>query len=263
MAPNRTNRTGLGAAGLSTTSAFGAPLATLIALTLSLGLLALAGCGDDDDNGVAPGASAELRVIHLSPTAPAVNVFLNQGTPAAVTGLAFPDGTGYLSVPAGTYRVDVAAGATPTPAALTVPGLTLEAGKRYTAVAFDNLAAIKALPLEDDFAGIPAGSIRVRAVHAAPGVGQVDIWNVPAMGAPAPLYTNVDFGVAGGYIDIPAGSYTLGFDVDDDAAPDLTFTTPSLPAGTKANLFAVNDAPGNVFLIAQLNDGTIARIDPN
>jgi len=79
------------------------------------------------------------------------------------------------------------------------------------------------------------GMLRVRAVHAAPGVGQVDIGNIPAAGEPTPLWTNVDFGVAGDAIDLEAGSYTLGVDVDD-MTPDLTFVLPELPAGTFANV---------------------------
>jgi hypothetical protein len=91
-------------------------------------------------------------------------------------------------------------------------------------------------------------------------VGQVDIWNIPATGAPSPLYTDVDYGVAGGAMDLPAGAYTIGFDVDNDANPDVVFDLPSLPAGTVANVFAVSEG-STVFLIAQLQDGTVARID--
>ncbi|HEY8946431.1 MAG TPA: hypothetical protein VIM73_19405, partial [Polyangiaceae bacterium] len=98
--------------------------------------------------------------------------------------------------------------------------------------------------------------------HAAPGVGQVDIWNLPASGAPASLWSNVDFGAAGAALDLEAGAYRIGIDVDNDATPDLTFALPDLEAGAFVNVFAVNDEDANVFLIAQLRDGTTARIDP-
>jgi hypothetical protein len=117
--------------------------------------------------------------------------------------------------------------------------------------------------LEDDYAGLAAGDIRIRAIHTASAVGQVDIWNIPAMGDPGILYENVDYGVAGGALDLPAGAYTVGFDVDDDSSPDVVFDIPALDAGTVANVFAVSDDMGNVFLTAQLNDGTTVRIDPN
>jgi uncharacterized protein (DUF2141 family) len=220
------------------------------------------------DPGVDPGgdiptpAKARLRAIHLSPDAPAVDIFANGGATAAVTNLVFPAGTGYLELDAGTYTFDVAPKDAGVGASvLQVKDLPLESGKSYTAVAYDAVASIKALALVDDYAGLEAGKIRVRAIHAAAGVGQVDIWNIPAMGDPAALYTDVDFGAVGAYLDLPAGAYTLGIDVDNDGTPDLTFTTPALAAGTVANVFAVKQASA-VFLLAQFADGTTARIDP-
>jgi len=207
--------------------------------------------------------TAYLRVLHLSPDAPAVDVFVNGGDDPAVAELAFPDGTEYLALPEGSYDIDVAAAGTSVDdAVLSVDNLTLAADTYYTAVALDELANLGALPLVDDYADLAAASIRVRAIHAAPEVGQVDLWNVPESGEPAPLWTDVDFGVAGAAIDLPAGAYTIGIDVDDDASPDLTFELPELAAGTFANVFAVNDEDGGVFLLAQLRDGSTVRIDP-
>ena len=58
------------------------------------------GSGGDDE-------PARIRVLHLSPDAPGVDVFVNGGDEAAVEALEFPDGTPYLEVPAGTYTFDV------------------------------------------------------------------------------------------------------------------------------------------------------------
>ncbi len=233
-----------------------------LTLSLSLALVTLAGCGDDDVAGPRP-AQAELRALHLSPDAPGVDIFLNGGSKPAVENLAFPNGTGFVSVDPGTYTVAVAASGSPASSAvLTVPDLSLEGEVRYTAVAYDRVSSIKALALVDDLSPVPAGSLRVRAVHTASGVGQVDIWNVPTGGTPAPLYPDFDFGEVGDYLTLPAGAYRLGIDVDNDASPDLLFNLPALPAGTVANVFAVSDASGGVFLLAQFADGTTARIDP-
>ncbi len=220
------------------------------------------GCGDDEGITSIQEDPAELRAIHLSPDAPGVDVFLNAGSQAAVTNLEFEQGTGFLEVDAGTYQIDVApTGTSANDAVLSVPGLQLSPGTSYTAVAYNTLGDIAALALVDDFSGLANGNIRVRAVHTASAVGQVDIWNIPQSGSPAILYENVDFGVAGGYLDLPAGAYTLGFDVDNDANPDVVFALPSLSAGTVANVFAVSNSMGSVYLLAQLTDGTVARID--
>ena len=61
-------------------------------------------------------------------------------------------------------------------------------------------------------------------------------------------------------LELDAGAHRLGFDVDNDRTPDLRFDLPSLPAGSIANLFAVTDLGGEVWLQAQLQDGTVAAI---
>jgi hypothetical protein len=209
------------------------------------------------------GPTAFLRVLHLSPDAPAVDVFANDADDPVVSDLEFPDGTGYLAVPAASYDIDVAAaGTSADDAVLSVNDLALAADTYYTAVAFGELASIGALPLVDDYTDLDEDSIRIRAIHAAPAVGQVDLWSVPEAGDPTPLWTDVDFGVAGDALDVPGGAYTIGVDVNNDASPDLTFELPALPAGTFANVFAVNDADDDVFLLAQLRNGTTVRIDP-
>lgn len=233
----------------------------VFAATLALGTALVTGC--DNDKVTAPEATptANLRVLHLSPDAPAVDVFLNQGTMPAVSNLTFKAGTSYAQVAPGNYRIDISAnGNTAGQSVLNVPSLALEPSRSYTAVAYGNLASIRALALVDDKSALESGKIRVRAIHTAAAVGQVDIWNIPGNGAPAPLYEDVDFGVAGGYLDLPAGAYTLGFDVDNDATPDVVFELPALAAGTVANVFAVTEG-STVFLLAQLQDGTLARID--
>ncbi|HEX6790820.1 MAG TPA: DUF4397 domain-containing protein [Candidatus Krumholzibacteria bacterium] len=236
------------------------------ALVLGVAVLAVAAAGcDDDDNPVSPPvAKANLRAIHLSPDAPEVDIYFNGNATPSVTDLAFNEGTAFLSVDAGTYDVAIAPANTSVGGAvLTVNDVDLDANKRYTAVAFSPVASIGALLLTDDLSTPPAGQIRVRAIHTASAVGQVDIWNIPAVGSPTILYENVDFGVAGGYLTIPAGAYTLGFDVNNDGTPELTFTTPSLAAGTVANIFAVSNAGSNVYLLAQLQNSQVAQINPN
>jgi hypothetical protein len=214
----------------------------------------------DEGPGDTPVAKAKVRAIHLSPDAPAVDLFANDGATAAASGLAFPNSTGYLELDAGTYDFDLAPAGQPASASvLAIDDLALEGGTSYTAAAIGPVASLQALALVDAVDGIPAGSFRVRAIHAAAGVGKVDIW---ALGdTPAKVYSQVDFGVAGDPLDLPAGAYTLGFDVNADATPDLVFETPDLPAGLFINLFAVKQADA-VFLVAQLPDGTTARIDP-
>jgi hypothetical protein len=100
-----------------------------------------------DDRSAPPAGRAKLRVIHLSPDAPAVDVVVLDGSGAIATrlvrNLAFPDATGtYLDVAPGTYRVAVVPAGASTPLLPAASGagrpgvdVTLAAGDVATALA--------------------------------------------------------------------------------------------------------------------------------
>ena len=229
-------------------------------------LAALAGCASEmtaDDRTLAAG-NAGLRVLHLSPDAPAVDVYLDDDTLPAIANLAFTEGSDYAEIAAGPHSVAVtAAGAGPSSPVLEVERADLREGRYYTAIAFDELAApIGAIFVADALDTIPSGRVRLRAIHAAVGIGQVDVWALPEAGDPELLFENLDFGAAADELDVPPGAHRLGIDVNDDGTPDLRFDMPDLSAGTHVNLFAATDAEGAPFLLAQLSGGVTARIDP-
>ena len=141
--------------------------------------------------------------------------------------------------------------------------LTFEDGRSYTAVAFGRVASLGALFFEDDRTDLASTDIRVRAIHGAPDVGQVDVFNVAADGTATSILEDVDFGDVAEPLDLPAGAYTLGVDVNDDATPDLYFELPALEGGTLANVYVTQEAGGAVFALAQLDGATTARIDPS
>jgi hypothetical protein len=207
----------------------------------------------------------QIRVIHLSPDAPAVDVLID-GSLRPVTDLSFPDGTEYLDIDPGSYTFDVVpAGGSIGDSVLTIP-LTLAPDTFYTAVAYDELfggsEAISALALEDDYSAPAAGTARLRAVHTAVGIGEVDIWDVPFFGPLAPLWQDLGFGAVGESLEVSAFPRTIGIDTDNDLVLEATFQVPGLAAGTSANIFAVTDAGDNLFLLVQLRDGTTLRLDP-
>jgi hypothetical protein len=232
-------------------------LLVLAALTLAF----FSGCGDEYTTVYAINGFAGVRLLHLSPDAPAVD-FYAETTTKLVMDEAFKEGSPYVAIEPGTYSFSVVpAGTDPNPGILLIDSARLSTGSSSTVVALNELNAIEGLLLADNNGSPAKGAIRVRAVHAAPGVGQVDIWDVTDPGNPAALYTDVDFKDVGNYALLPAGNYILGFDIDDDGVPDLSFETGVLPEGSIINLFAVNDG-AEVFLIAQFQDGTVVQIDP-
>ncbi len=90
---------------------------------------------------------ARVRVVHASPDAPAVDVWVD-GT-RVFENIAFEDITDFAEVPAGSYNVQVV------PAGETMPvvieaDLTLDAMTDYTVVATDDLADITPIILTAD-----------------------------------------------------------------------------------------------------------------
>ena len=144
---------------------------------------------------------ARVRVVHASPDAPAVDVWVD-GT-RVFENIAFEDITDFAEVPAGSYNVQVV------PAGETMPvvieaDLTLDAMTDYTVIATDELANITPIILTAD-GSAPASGAWVRFFHGSPDAPAVDI----AVAGGAVLFSNVSFQEGTAYLSVPAGSYDL------------------------------------------------------
>lgn len=147
---------------------------------------------------------AMVRVIHASPDAPAVDIYVN-GQPA-FTNLEFPKATNYAEVPAGSYEVKVfpaAAKGSGNPV-INVPALKLDA-KNYTVIATGKVANIAPIVLEDNLAKPAAGKAHVRFVHASPDAPAVDI----TLADGTKIFPNVAFGKYSDFTPVAAGTYNL------------------------------------------------------
>ena len=149
--------------------------------------------------------NAYVRVLHASPDAPAVEVFVDGAK--AVKSLSFPKVTAFLTVPAGSHHLQVF----PAGAAYAAKGgvidatVPFKANVYYTVAAVGTLKAITAKVFSVPM-GMTSTKATVRFIHLSPDAPAVDI---EAKGAGL-IFKNVSFpNRAMAPIEVPTGAYTL------------------------------------------------------
>jgi hypothetical protein len=133
--------------------------------------LLFVGCSDDDTTS-SSASKASIMVVHASPNAPGVDLFVDNNKVNS-TALNFPANTGYLQVDGGTRAIRV--NATGTSTAVINAQLPVEAGKSYTVFAVDSVSKIAPLVLNDNLATPATGKAHVRFVHLSPNAPAVDV----------------------------------------------------------------------------------------
>jgi LPXTG-motif cell wall-anchored protein len=177
--------------------------------------------------------NARVRVIHASPDAPAVDVFVDGS--AVLTNVAFPAISDYLSVPAGEHKIAVAPTGAGEAAAVITANPTFAAGMAYTVAAVGQVATIRGQIFNDNLAAPAAGKAHVRVIHASPDAPSVD---VKVAGGPT-LISALAFPNASDYLPVDVGSYNL--QVTPAGASDVVIDLPNtvLTAGTIYDVVAV------------------------
>jgi len=186
--------------------------------------------------------SAMVRVLHGSPDAPSVDVFVDGNKVAALSGARFGDLTDYVAVPGGTYSIKVCATADNTVCPIGPIDLTFTTGKKYTIAASDLLAQIKANVFTDGSAS--AGKASVRVVHLSADTPAVDVLTQDGS---AKVVENLAYPDATGYLKLAPGSYDLKVcaHADTTVCP-LDPGALDLKAGVAYSVFAIGSLqPGD------------------
>lgn len=221
--------------------------------TLAALVLATAACSDDNNS---PSSNAQVRVVHGSPDAPAVEVLVDNNT--VLDSVAYLDASGYLTVPSGTRNVKVNVYGTTT----TVINANVAVAKdeAYTVIATNTVAAIEPLVLTDDLTAPAAGNIKLRLVHGAPSVDLVDIY-ITAPGADisglSPNLSDVGFKQNSGYLEVAAGDYQVRITPAGTKTVAIDTGALTLAAGQIRTAIAVETvgggAPFTALLLADAN----------
>lgn len=184
--------------------------------------------------GLALGQNAGLRVAHLSPDAPEVDVWVNGSRLEVLSKLAFKAVSDYQSLPAGEVTVWLVPTGKTEPRVMEAR-LRLEAGKRYTLAATGLLAQLRGILLEDAAASPAGGQASLRLVHAVPGFPAVDVR--VGGGSGSLVAQNLSFGQAGAYQGLGSGGLSLVLFATGDTTRGIPLPSLRLESGKSYTLF--------------------------
>jgi hypothetical protein len=141
---------------------------------------------------------SQVRVVHLSTDAPPVDI-APDGEAALVEALAYPAGTDYLALPAGSYDLEIRPAGS-TDVAFDLDALTLDSGTSYSAFAVGELG-------DGSFTVVPAVDAALAGVRV--GHFSADAPNVDVYADGNAILTDVPFGAISDYLYVPAGAYRI------------------------------------------------------
>jgi hypothetical protein len=201
----------------------------VVGATAALALLV--GCKSDDAAvSPVPTGSAKVMMVHASPDAPAVDLLVNNAVVGA--GLAFPNNTAYLTVPAGTQNVKVRVAGTTT--TVIEANLTVAANVNYSVFAADSVSTLTPVVLTDDLSSPAAGKAHVRFVHLSPNAPAVDV----ALQGGVVVFGNKAFKESTEFAPLDAGTYNLEVRLAGTTTVVLPLPNITLQAGKIYTVFA-------------------------
>ena len=202
--------------------------------------------------------TAMVRVLHASPDAPAVDVFLDDAKVDALTNVPFGVISGYLPIPAGDHNVKIYATGTTTGPVIDAD-VTVATGKMYTIAATGAIAAIAAQVIEDT-PSPTCTTAQVRVVHFSADAPAVDVATAGAAPADA-VVKNLAYPTASDYLALPGGSYDLEVRLAGTTTAAIALPGVAVEDCNSYSVFAVGSAAstpvgGNALQVVVAVDGT-------
>jgi hypothetical protein len=152
---------------------------------------------------------SQVRIIDASPDAPGVDIY--QGGSALAYNLGFGTVSSYVSIAPGPATISAATAGSKQQ--LTTARGSFAVSAQYTVLIGNVTGGLSETILTDQSVPAPAGQTSIRildqATHFSPGV---DVYLVPSgatLSSVSPVVANAAFDRNSGYINVPAGTYTL------------------------------------------------------
>jgi len=163
--------------------------------------------------------NSNIRVLHASPNAPAVDVYANDNL--IIKNLAFKELSEYIPVPPGNYNIKVfPTGVTTNPVIDT--NMYVPEDAVYTVAAIGELPDISLYPIQEPTSANNSGVSCVRFIHFSPNAPAVDI----KLADDTIVFSNVPYKSIANYVCVPPGTYT--FIVSPAGLNNVVLTVPDL-----------------------------------
>ncbi|MGG3195215.1 DUF4397 domain-containing protein [Priestia aryabhattai] len=193
-----------------------------------------------------PAQNAEVRIVHASPDAPAVDIFVDDK--ALVEGAKFKDVANSLPLAAGSHKVEVYEAKTKgTKDSIIEATLVVDGGKSYTVAAVNKAENLELQAFTNNKQGME-GKASLRVAHLSPDAPAV---NVGPKGAD-PLFKDLSFKSISGYQVVNPGSYDLSVSTAD-GKEILSLPGTNLQSGKNYTVLAVNTADKLETIVLQDN----------
>lgn len=193
-----------------------------------------------------------VRVLHASPDAPAVDIYVNGSL--VFKDLSFKNFTEYVQLPMGDYKIEVfPAGQSATP--VLTQEVQVPNQQVITVVAAGNLEDLQLVPyVEGNADDLESGQSRVRAIHLSPDAPKVDILVDGDL-----AFEDVGFLDATDYIQVPSGAYNVAVNIANTNDTVLKFK-PELKSEKVYTIYIVGNPP-NLSSIQSLDGSTFVRFE--
>jgi hypothetical protein len=188
---------------------------------------------------------AQVRVIDASTNVSALDVY--QGSAVLAYNLGLGTITSYVPTTPGTFGINVDVAGTKTQVSSAYG--TFQNGGQYTVIVGDASTSLQETILTDQTIPAPTGQVALRFVDSSSRGGAVDLYLIPSgsnITQVRAVLTGVAFGTNTGYIDVPAGTYTLA------AVPSgTTPTTSTATSYSGASVYYPSGTARTIVLIDQ------------
>ena len=192
---------------------------------------------------------AYVRVVHAAPGAGTVDVYVDGKV--LLPNFTFGTVTGYVAVPAGAHKIQVAPAGKGIGASVITQTVTVNAGVPYTVAALGTAASGFSLAAFGDNNLVSDNMARVRVYHLSPDAGPVNV----ATGG-STVITGLTYKSASGYLSVPGGAYT--FNVTATQAGATVPVSANLTGGMVYSIFAVGLLKGTPALAFKI--GAVAGV---